>query len=129
VAAAENLSTTSTSATATAATAGTNVSTPSSLFGFLAPGGQLPVHKDGSGVGPTGTVVTGKPSIVKVTLSPPGQPQQQPQQQQQHHQQYEDNNNWVAAPPSDNCTPMKDIEGTYKPCSAAAKLCVYCGRI
>lgn len=33
-------------------------------------------------------------------------------QQQQHHQQYEDNNNWVAPPPSDNCTPMKDIEGT-----------------
>lgn len=55
-----------------------NVSTPSSLSGFLAPGGQLPVHKDGAGA----TVVTGKPSIVKVTLSPPGQPQQQSQQQQ-----------------------------------------------
>lgn len=86
-----------------------NVSTPSSLTGFLAPGGQLPVfkdetggqapsaykdgtsgqvpssHKDGSG----GVVVTGKPSIVKVTLSPPTgqqtqQQQQQPQQQPQH---------------------------------------------
>lgn len=99
-----------------------NVSTPSSLTGFLAPGGQLPVHKDGtdgpvsvhkdgaSGQIPVqkdgtsgqipmqkdgtggqvppshkdggGVVVTGKPSIVKVTLSPPGQ-QGQPQQQQQ----------------------------------------------
>lgn len=62
------------------------MSTPSSLTGFLAPGGQLPVHKDGSGggigvgvgSGGGGAVVTGKPSIVKVTLAPPGQ---QPQHQ------------------------------------------------
>lgn len=70
----------STTAAAPTASAPVNVSTPSSLFGFLAPGGQLPVHKDGGGAG--ATVVTGKPSIVKVTLSPPGQPQQQSQQQQ-----------------------------------------------
>lgn len=73
----------------------TNVSTPSSLTGFLAPGGQLPVHKDGvgdsgsggsngsgsggsNGIGGGGVAVTGKPSIVKVTLAPPGhQPQHQ----------------------------------------------------
>lgn len=90
-----------------------NVSTPSSLTGFLAPGGQLPVFKDGTGGqipsankdgisgqvqssqkdgggggGGGSVVVTGKPSIVKVTLSPPGQQsqqqQQQPQQQPQH---------------------------------------------
>ncbi|XP_025197984.1 protein artichoke-like isoform X1 [Melanaphis sacchari] len=84
-----------------------NVSTPSSLTGFLAPGGQLPVFNDGTGgqmpsVHKDGTngqlpsshkdvgsvVVTGKPSIVKVTLSPPGQQsqQQQPQQPQQQPQ-------------------------------------------
>lgn len=71
--------TTSTSST----TAVTNVSTPSSLSGFLAPGGQLPVHKEG------GIVVTGKPSIVKVTLSPPSQQQQQQVQQQQQIQQHQ----------------------------------------
>lgn len=104
-----------------------NVSTPSSLTGFLAPGGQLPVHKDGtgdpvsvhkdeaggqvsvqkdgtggqvpvqrdgtSGQVPSshkdggGVVVTGKPSIVKVTLSPPGQQVQSQQQLQQPQQQ------------------------------------------
>jgi len=86
------------------------VSTPSSLTGFLAPGGQLPVHKDGtSAQAPAhkdattgqvlashkdggGVVVTGKPSIVKVTLSPPGQqgpPQSQQQQQLQQQLQHQ----------------------------------------
>ncbi|XP_050425675.1 protein artichoke [Adelges cooleyi] len=52
-----------------------SVSTPSSLSGFLAPGGQLPDKMGAVG----NVVVTGKPSIVKVTLSPttPGLPQQQ----------------------------------------------------
>lgn len=64
-----------------------NVSTPSSLTGFLAPGGQLPVHKDGGpqvagGGNIGGTVVaTGKPSIVKVTLSPLSHQHQQHQHQ------------------------------------------------
>jgi len=94
--------------TAAAASEAVNVSTPSSLTGFLAPGGQLPVQKDGTNSqapvhkdaiasqGPAshkdngGVVVTGKPSIVKVTLSPPGQqspPQLQQQQQLQQLQQ------------------------------------------
>lgn len=68
----------------------TNVSTPSSLTGFLAPGGQLPVHKDGGsqvvggGSSSGGVVVTGKPSIVKVTLSPPGHQHQRPVDEQAH---------------------------------------------
>lgn len=71
-----------TNGTAAATTAATNVSTPSSLTGFLAPGGQLPVHKDGgaAAVPAASLAVTGKPSIVKVTLTPPVQ--QQPGQQQ-----------------------------------------------
>lgn len=96
--------------TATSASEAVNVSTPSSLTGFLAPGGQLPVHKDGTnGQAPLhkdatagqvpashkdggGVVVTGKPSIVKVTLSPPGQqgpPQLQQQQQLQQQSQHQ----------------------------------------
>lgn len=104
------------SSTTAAVSEAVNVSTPSSLTGFLAPGGQLPVHKDGTGdpvsvhkdeaggqvsVQKDGTggqvssshkdgggvVVTGKPSIVKVTLSPPGQQVQSQQQQQQQLQQ------------------------------------------
>lgn len=72
--------TTTTTAATTAHTpvAASSVSTPSSLTGFLAPGGQLPTHKDTIG----SVVATGKPSIVKVTLSPPSQ-QGQPQVQQQ----------------------------------------------
>lgn len=85
--AAEATSSPTAAATPTAATAlatavaTANVSTPSSLSGFLAPGGQLPVHKD-SGGGGGGVVVTGKPSIVKVTLTPPVQQQHQHQHQQ-----------------------------------------------
>ncbi|KAL5237361.1 hypothetical protein ACI65C_004771 [Semiaphis heraclei] len=105
--------------TATVASEAVNVSTPSSLTGFLAPGGQLPVHEDGTsgqslvhndgtnGQTPLhkdetasqvpashkdggGVVVTGRPSIVKVTLSPPGQQgPPQLQQQQQLQQQFQ----------------------------------------
>lgn len=89
----------STVATSTVAT--TNVSTPSSLTGFLAPGGQLPVHKDGGA-----PVVTGKPSIVKVTLTPPttGQQQQhrQPDEQQQQQQHAPPNHRYPKSPSANN---------------------------
>ncbi|XP_050530399.1 protein artichoke [Daktulosphaira vitifoliae] len=55
-------------------------STPTSLTGFLAPGGQLPDKL-------SGMVVTGKPSIVKVTLSPTTQNHHQQHYQTQQQQQ------------------------------------------